>query len=360
MSLRSWTPTRVARCCTGGVDPAVSRDQLHLEYARRPVPGARFVLAFAIGGNMNTRRRLWALPCLGLLACGPGGGTTSTSTSLESSRLTSEQARMEQPAAGLNAATAPCPSGAITCVTPTAFSGTFDSLNFQLAPGDGDYVLLNVIASDGTARPFDLARPEAIEGSASCCDGREWDSNQGYYAALMWTVSRIDTSIDGDSLGFSGTYTFRLSFADDATTGARKGDVLLQDGEDFKWCPQGAVDVSECVSERPENPITQDPAIVAYTPPEEGPDFPYLAAALFPDATGNGKSTVGSDDLLGQALAYTVDFDLTDALAVPDPDRTFGNVFEVMPVLFFRGFSAQPTGQTVAGGISAVLTVETL
>ena len=295
--------------------------------------------------------------------------TTITSSTLTSSALTilnardsSNHASSALSSQGLNQIAHKCPSGAVTCFTPTSFTGKFSTLNLRVTPGNNNYIRLPVIEpeqNDVATRTFDLSLSEAINANFKCCEGKSWKTNEGSYTDLLWTVGIIDVTFSGTTLGFSGTYSLRFVFANDAALGYVRGDILIKDGTDYKWCPKNTTVLSACSTTRPDAPITQDEAVVNYAPKAGDPKLPYLNAELYPDATGKGKFAVSSDDLIDSSLTLTVDFDLEKILAVDGVEKTFGNIFEAMPEIFVRGFSAAPAKASGGGGVAAVLSVTT-
>jgi len=252
--------------------------------------------------------------------------------------------------------------------------GKFASFNLILST-DGDQQRLEIISStegsgtdeDGDdivstdLNSFDLGSPTAISGTPSVSTGSFNDTT--HYASLNWTIGWIDAQFDKEDFGLSaGTVTYRFVYFTDSVTGYQKGDVLIKDGSDFKWCIVGATSMSNCYTTRAAaaaagTVLTQNSGIVNYAPTDGSPDLPYLDAGISANATGVGEVTVTASDL-ATAVSFTADFDHAYAFAIetPSANTTISDEFDVMDEIYVRGLSATPTGVSVSGGVNAVLT----
>ncbi|MDO8518708.1 MAG: hypothetical protein Q7T11_00920 [Deltaproteobacteria bacterium] len=261
---------------------------------------------------------------------------------------------------GLNEAMTPCPSGSDTCFTPSAFGGLYDSFSVRVS-NDGAYTNLTIIPSTtaGVAdKSFDFGSPSAVSGSYECCDGESWGNNDGVQLKdMIWTLGAIDFTFDGESLGFTGTHTLKLVYADNEALGYERGDVLLKVGDDYTWCPTTALTTADCSTTRMDSAITQEAAFVDYEAAAGDPQLPYFDAELYADASGSIQSPPASEDLIASTFAFTVDFDMEDSMAVPEPDAVYADIFEAMPEIYARGLNVAPTGTLQSVGMNAVVTV---
>ncbi len=324
------------------------------------------------------RAKIVLFVAAGLSACGGSSGPKTSvngSTTIRGSISAAQSAPFPsgggQPfttSIGLNQARGnACQLNVATCFTPTAFSGKFDSLKLRLGIS-GVYLGLDVIPSASAPQTFDFSNPTALDKGFPCCDGKSWDTHGALFKDLIWTLASVDATFDKPG-GLSGTVALRLVYAADDALGYTKGDVLIKDGMDYKWCPVGSTTLAQCSTTRPSNPITQDMDVVHYTPMSNEPALPYLDAEVFPDSTGHGvvDFSESANEFVTKQWAFTVDFDATGAFAVaqktPGVDVTFNTPQEMMAQLFLRGLSAYPAalkakdgGSSVGAGISAVLT----
>lgn len=301
-------------------------------------------------------------------SCSSSGGATSSTTgaltTLESSLISNSISALAQnpfatSSSGLNQAKTPCPSGANTCFTPSAFGGKFESFSVRVSQ-DGSYISLNIIPSTtaGTAdKTFDFGAPAAISGSYSCCGGESWSANEVQLKDMIWTLGSIDFTFDGTSLGFTGTHTLKLVYADNTALGYIKGDILLKVGDDYKWCPTTATTTNDCSTTRMASPITQDAAFVNYTAAAGDPSLPYFDAELYANAAGTVQTAPASEELKTKTFEFTVNFDMTDSFAVPEANAAYSNIFQAMPKIYARGLNVAPTGTLQSVGMNAVVTI---
>ncbi len=304
-------------------------------------------------------------------------GALTASTTLKSSNLTTSvtttsleknsadgSTRLRPAVSGLNNAKTPCPTGTTTCFSPVAMGGKFSSFNLRIS-SSGQYSRLELISqstsdnsiTSNALNSFDLGSPTAISGTPECCGDITFDSSS-HFKDLIWNIGWIDAKFTDSSFGISGggSTTLRFVYFTDSVTGYQKGDILIKDGNDFKWCPTTATAIGDCSTTRPGSPITQNSGIVNYTPESGSPVLPYLSAEIYESATGDGVVTTSASELTG-SVSFTVDFDHENVFAVETPNKTFTNIFDVMDELYIRSLSATPTGVSTTGGLGAVLTV---
>lgn len=277
-----------------------------------------------------------------------GAGSLSSTTKLTSTSLGTRTS------SGLNVAVHPCPTGTVTCVTPSNFSGKAIKTALRIGSG-GTYISvttatsgdLSKVTSSTTLNDFDFAA--GLTFSATGSIEKEFDAGASFKDALMF-FDYIDVTFTAPSFGVSTATTLRLVFANDEVLGYTMGDVLIKDGTDFKWCSTGAASLSSCSTTRPASPIVN--AEVRDYAEAGSPVIPYFTTEVFSSSAGTSPVTTTFAELNGKAWTFSFDFDATDSIAVPN--GTYTDVFQVMPELIIRGMS--PQVNTGGQGMSAVLT----
>jgi hypothetical protein len=250
-----------------------------------------------------------------------------------------------------------CDNETTICITPTNISGKVYNMRLRISAANDNHIMMEPIGEETESTTetsetyaFNLAEPVEIAGSFQLSDDDEFDENSNM-KDISFIFQYIEVDISGSDTGLSDDYTLRMVYADVADLGYTQGDVLIKDGEEYKWCAEGATSLDNCSTTRPSSPITLVGIPNYVTPYEEGPDIPIFMTEVFADTSGS-MIGVSRKQMLENDWEFNADFDLKYALKAEDDDDTLDSIYDLMAKIQFNNMIAVlETTKTANGNI---------
>jgi len=270
-----------------------------------------------------------------LAACNKTESGTSYDFTAIASAAFGIKSRSAAPAASTGRA-APTLCSSVICVTPSALTGKYYATGLLIqSSGNGTVAYFghdnfSDITGTSTTQDFDMNSPITNTGNLKCCGGTgDLKSSNTYISDIIYMFAYIDATFDISGTatgGMNRTFTVRFVFADDAITGAKRGDVLLKDPADsvFKWMDTSAVSSAivggTLVTTRPTSVVTMNSSVSEWTNPygttQGNQSIPVIYAPVVPDS-GSGVFTVTQTELETNGKTYTFGFDPTSFVMFP-------------------------------------------
>jgi hypothetical protein len=212
----------------------------------------------------------------------------------------------------------------VFCITPSNASGKYFGVGLLIqAGGSGmsayfDNESWSSVTETSETKIFDFSSPLTYSGNLNCCGG-EGDLNNpnSYFSDVSYMFASIDVEFSiTESMGAHGTaigtHQLRFVFADDATSSAKRGDILVKDGADYKWVDA----VGNLSAVRPNGPITMNDQVVNWTNPFDkgNATIPVMYSGL----VETEDKMVTSEDELKKPATYSFNFNASGLVIFPD------------------------------------------
>jgi hypothetical protein len=214
----------------------------------------------------------------------------------------------------------------VFCITPSNASGKYFGVGLLIqSSGNGmsayfDLESWSSVTEASETKLFDFSSPLTYSGNLNCCGGEgDLKNPNSYFSDVAYMFASIDVEFSiTEAMGAHGTaigtHQLRFVFADNASTTAKRGDIMIKDGTDYKW-----VDAEGNLSAtRPGSPITMNDQVVNWTNPfgegKGNQTIPVVYAGL---AETDGK-LVTSEDEMKEPATYSFNFNALGLVIFPD------------------------------------------
>lgn len=268
----------------------------------------------------------------------------------------------------------------VVCFTPTVLEGQYYGVGFLLQSAGNGMVSYfgrdswDDVTESSETYAFSSADPAEHGGDLFCCNG-EGDLNNGssYIENVIYLFSYLDATftISGvtGNTSMNKEVTVRFILADGGVSGAKRGDLMIKDEDEFKWMDTstsagGIVGDGTLVTTRPSSPATMNTSVKNWTNPFGGDGNDEIPVIYVPveSEKASERIVVSESMLKKKSKIYRFGFDPSNFVMFPellDSDiNSISSYSQLLKYIHLGGLPHSKQSNGVGNPASTVLTID--